>query len=391
MRVILYGYGKELKKEFCNLSNSIEVIAIADKRAEELSVEENSSIPLVCPEEICEYKYDYVAIAPTRLFDPIKQQLVCENRVDIDKIVSMRLLLESNKAKDYSREIHEIESAFPEDVKIYSYIYDENRDKLLKDGYRTRFALPNFDVYLKREKEDTANSWKTETCIYVVTHKDYPFQLLQGYKPICVGGYSNNGWSADSEGESIARLNGCINELTAVYWIWKNTRTKIVGVSHYRRFFCDNEVACYENPLRMESAEEYIKEYELIVNQRTLDSSLTIEEELKCPLSEKAFNDGYFMITENLKKYQPEYLNDYYEVMSNHTLCYYNMFVTTWDIFDAYCKWLFSFLIPAAEEFDVDAYEGQDKRTIGFFAERMLSVWLHHNPLKIKSLPVFVP
>ena len=66
-----------------------------------------------------------------------------------------------------------------------------------------------------------------------------------------------------------------------------------------------------------------------------------------------------------------------------------NMFVTRWEIFDAYCTWLFSFLIPAAEEADVSRFDDYSKRIIGFFAERMLTVWLVKHPeLRIKTLPI---
>ena len=67
------------------------------------------------------------------------------------------------------------------------------------------------------------------------------------------------------------------------------------------------------------------------------------------------------------------------------------MLVTRKELFDSYCEWLFSFLIPVVEQADVSEYNSHDARVVGFFAERMLSVWLHHNSIRIKPMPVFIP
>ena len=103
------------------------------------------------------------------------------------------------------------------------------------------------------------------------------------------------------------------------------------------------------------------------------------------------FDYGYRIITDSLNKYQPDYMDDFYGAMQMKECYYCNMFVTSKALFDEYCEWLFSFLIPAAESADVSSYNSHDARIIGFFAERMLTVWLHHNDLKLKSLPVYIP
>ena len=66
------------------------------------------------------------------------------------------------------------------------------------------------------------------------------------------------------------------------------------------------------------------------------------------------------------------------------------MFVTRRDIFDAYCKWLFSFYLDATEEIlrtvGLDEITGNPRRIIGFFSERMMTIWLWKNRLRIKEL-----
>ena len=75
-------------------------------------------------------------------------------------------------------------------------------------------------------------------------------------------------------------------------------------------------------------------------------------------------------------------------VMNNTWFFPCNMFVTSKKLFDEYCKWLFSFIIPACKEFDVSKYDKYSCRAIGFFAERMLTVWLMKHNYKVKTLPI---
>ncbi|MBR0287536.1 MAG: hypothetical protein IJQ82_01010, partial [Selenomonadaceae bacterium] len=56
------------------------------------------------------------------------------------------------------------------------------------------------------------------------------------------------------------------------------------------------------------------------------------------------------------------------------------------------CKWLFSFIIDATEEIlrriDLASFPFSPRRLIAFFVERMLTVWLRKNRLRIKELKI---
>ena len=66
------------------------------------------------------------------------------------------------------------------------------------------------------------------------------------------------------------------------------------------------------------------------------------------------------------------------------------MFIAKKEIFDEYYKWLFDILFELEKRTDVSNYDDYSKRIIGFFAERMMTVWVLKNNLKVKELPFIV-
>ena len=76
--------------------------------------------------------------------------------------------------------------------------------------------------------------------IYVIAHKMFDYDLPKGYQPLFVGAEFNanqRGYQVDNTGENISSQNKEFNELTGLYWMWKNTNDEYIGLSHYRRYF----------------------------------------------------------------------------------------------------------------------------------------------------------
>ena len=92
--------------------------------------------------------------------------------------------------------------------------------------------------------------------LYVVKHREYNNPLPMGYKEIKVGELF------DGIGDNINDLNLYINEMTALYWIWKNTKEDLVGMVHYRRYFTKGD-----NFLTLEQAEEELKTHDIIITE----------------------------------------------------------------------------------------------------------------------------
>ena len=75
--------------------------------------------------------------------------------------------------------------------------------------------------------------------IAIATHKKYWMPKDSIYLPVHAGaaGKANISLSyqRDDEGENISLKNPNYCELTALYWLWKNSKAEYLGLAHYRR------------------------------------------------------------------------------------------------------------------------------------------------------------
>lgn len=232
---------------------------------------------------------------------------------------------------------------------------------------------------------------RADSKIYVVTHKDVKLDALpEGYEIIHAGRALSKdlGYLGDDTGLNISRLNPYLNEITALYWLWKHTRHKIIGFVHYRRFFTVDG----ENFLSTTQAGELLRENDIIVND--------------CKFGYIALYDWKIMqsgrelaerVMSTIRKYiaarQPDYLAAYERVNNSFGVFCYEIFITRREIFEGYCSWLFSFIIDATEEILASTNlascsDPREYRAISFVAEHLLTVWLIKNRLNIKILPI---
>ena len=75
--------------------------------------------------------------------------------------------------------------------------------------------------------------------IYICCHKPCSVPVSNILQPIQVGKANSKfdlNMVSDNTGDNISDKNKYFCELTATYWIWKNTKDDIVGLYHYRRY-----------------------------------------------------------------------------------------------------------------------------------------------------------
>ena len=238
--------------------------------------------------------------------------------------------------------------------------------------------------------------------ILVCTHKpDYVYQD-EVYMPIQVGKKKsdvNLGFQGDDTGDSISDRNDWYAELTATYWAWKNIKgLDYIGLCHYRRYFNfytkglrfqEYEIVSTDQIKKLKLAipdiSQIFKSYDIVLPRvkkypRTLFQDYSLwhnSEEMRC-------------LEKVIKKRFPDYIDTFTKVMhKNNKLYHYNMFIMPWPRFQDYCSWIFSVFTALDNEFRSLNYHPLQRRVFGFMGERLMTVYVIRNHLKIKELPLY--
>lgn len=226
------------------------------------------------------------------------------------------------------------------------------------------------------------------------------------YKPIIVGAnycnFKQTGYLSDNIGNNISHKNNKYCELTALYWAWKNLSSEeYVGLSHYRRYFLFNyNSICRLDRLPIRKSNNYFiglispqkEEIEEIL--KIYDIILPYQKNLFLSVREDYYRDKVcyqkdFDIMEQiiLEKY-PEYATSVLEVFNGNKMHHFNMFVLKKDKFDKYMKWLFDVLFECENRIDTSKYSQTESRVLGFLAERLFTLYIHHNKFTKYELTV---
>ncbi len=223
--------------------------------------------------------------------------------------------------------------------------------------------------------------------LYAVTHRAVAF-LPEGRTPIGVGpdraiaGVE----TYDDTGDNIHEKNPNYCELTALYWIWKNEDEDVIGLEHYRRFFCKKHTVFRCRQLSQADIAKILKKHDCITTRyfRFLPSVY-----------------GYYAAKHDardldscraaIEKLCPEYLADFDAVMKQKKAVMFNMLVMPKALISDYCAWLFPILEEVEKSVDLEAKDDYQKRVYGFLSERLFNVWLHRKSLNVYRAPVFYP
>jgi hypothetical protein len=232
--------------------------------------------------------------------------------------------------------------------------------------------------------------------IAVATHKKIKCELPDGYHFMqvnCAGTKEHwSGYLHDDAGENISEKNFCYCELSAMYWLWKNSSADYKGLCHYRRYFSRQDRIYMKEwsvtrlgKLRSEILSEqeiqgYLKDHDAILVQPYLPYPDTEQTDLE----RYCYAGDIDHLTEVITEYYPAYASSYHQVMQSKNLSHYNMLIASREIFDAYCEWLFDILEKVEKRCDITGYDVQHKRIYGYFGEVLLNVYLEKHQLKCK-------
>jgi len=229
----------------------------------------------------------------------------------------------------------------------------------------------------------------------------------------------NQNLIGDNTGENISKLNRYFNEMSAIYWAWKNQKAlnmpEYIGLMHYRRhfIFSENNYSEYTwlNNSPIYSYEYIDKKYMELINEKHIIKLINSYDIIAShQYNANNLSDGHYYRNckerfEEIAKVSPIWyekmeqiiFNDYPEFTEEihylankpeHYLC--NMFVMKKELFNEYCEFTFNVLFKLYEEFKTIENDIWQTRAIGFLAEFLTSIFISSykkkNPDKIKEL-----
>lgn len=226
-----------------------------------------------------------------------------------------------------------------------------------------------------------------DTRIFIATHAKRTYPEVGGYVSLQVGAalaHERFAMASDDQGDNISRLNPTFNEMTGLYWIWKNDRSNIVGLTHHRRYFAPKARPGFSfegvDIAHPDDFEDLHRGIDMIV--ATPRKWLAHENIPLSTLHAYALmhvGPDIFLARQQVIAHTPEYRDAFDYVLASNQISHYNMFVARRAAIDEYCAWVFPVLFRLEKLIPYEFYEHYQSRVIGFLAERLFNVWLCQN------------
>lgn len=217
--------------------------------------------------------------------------------------------------------------------------------------------------------------------ILVATPKQRELPNQDLYLPILINAKRNFqvgiNYQRDDRGENISYKSANYNELTAIYWAWKNlTDVDAVGLVTKRRFFFKlGSRNLLTNVLDQQDVDVLLEEYDVILPQKR---NYFIESNYSHYIH--AHHEEPLLKTRQiLAERYPDYLDAYDIVMQRNQAHMFNMFVMKQPQFDSYATWLFDVLARLESRIDVGTYSVSEARVFSYIAELLMDVWIEAN------------
>lgn len=264
-------------------------------------------------------------------------------------------------------------------LKDYICMDSQKEAGLMEQYYRrTKMFLPLRSCQQKkqREKEISLNVYITRF------HKDVPlkktWKLPEWTCPIQAGAALTDRSVApirDNTGDNISEKNGNYSELSALYWIWKNTGKGLtgdeyVGLFHYRRIL---DVTAEDIYSMADNGIDVVLPYPTI-------HAPSIDEHHRRYVKDQ----DWMAMVSAIEELSPEYARMMPDIFSQPYFYNYNMFIAKRRIFDEFCGWMFPILKRTEELSSPRGWERAD-RYIGYLGENLTTLYFmyHKNHWKI--------
>lgn len=243
--------------------------------------------------------------------------------------------------------------------------------------------------------------------IYTCYHKQSPIPKCSIMIPMHVGKEISSAELniiGDNTGDNISSKNKHFCELTATYWIWKNSAADIIGLFHYRRFFNLRTSDTRFNKITSNFSDEYgLTEYN--IQSLMKDNDIILPKLVKLPPKKKSttvyehytkyhVKSDMDCVLNVVKEKYPQMVDVANRVIKEDRVLYgCNMLVTKKELFDEYAAWLFDILFEVEKRIhkDVLTRDAYQQRVYGFLSERMMRIFIEYkkeiSSVRIKEVP----
>lgn len=244
--------------------------------------------------------------------------------------------------------------------------------------------------------------------ILVCYHKKFPLLEDEILTPIHLGRARANKDSddvkwlmehmiGDDTGENISDKNAYYNEMTALYWAWKNYdklgNPDYIGLAHYRRHFVMEEnvaktysVRYYDEDKILDVLDYTPEKLHKIVDGCDFVTHIGRVYNLYQHYVDNQRQDDIDVAMEILKEMFPEYADTADAYMAGKISNFYNMNIFSRELFFQYCEFVF----PIMEKFEERMPSVKNRRM--FISERLTAIFvkklMDDEEYKYKYLPV---
>ncbi len=237
--------------------------------------------------------------------------------------------------------------------------------------------------------------------IFVVTHAETQIPKADYLVKLHVGAANANFTMAnalrDDQGDNISVRNPYYAEITGLYWMWKNATDDLIGLCHYRRFFCPLILpgnapfaASFEHTQMLLGADGSGMIFD--AEMRLAEMIVPMPMLLNAPLDEqyivshdKASWDATIVAIQKLHPEEAQPAKNFFR--NTKALVGYNMFIARRAMMNAYCEWLFPILFEVERNI-VPSEDPYQRKVYGFLAERLFSWWITRHHTKLIYRPV---
>lgn len=169
----------------------------------------------------------------------------------------------------------------------------------------------------------------------------------------------------DNTGNNISDLNRYINEMTAIYWAWKNYdklgNPDYIGFNHYRRYF----------DIPYSKLDWLLDKYDFIKTSHRKKKT-TFYSAWEKGFKENEFLDQALSICKDVNSIEGDKIQKFFNGPIGNGWC--NMFILPKEEFFKYCEFSILLKLPMRED-----------RLTGMFAERLTSYYMYQLSLSKKA------